>query len=559
MDKSNLHDTEQVLTDLFSKVFELPPEALGRDTQLAELGADSLLLFEVLTPIQKAFGVKLSVRQFFSELQTVAKLAAYIHAHSQISEGPADARPAQGRPFQWMNRSNAPVESAARQQYLDEFIPRYNARTKKSKAHAVEVRNLIADSRSGIGFKPSIKELLYPLVCREFNGATLRDLDGNDYIDMTMGFGSHLFGHLPAFVSSALKEQVEEGFGLGTRHELALEVARLVCEITGMHRVAFVNSGTEAIMNAVRAARAATGRNHIVLFSSSYHGHWDAVLATADRFDAGAKTRPVSVGIPVNMVADVSVFEFGSSEALKFIASHGSKIAAVLIEPVPTRDPGLADPVYLQQLREATSLVGTLLIFDEIVTGFRVHPAGIQGLYGIEADIVTYGKTIGGGMPMGLIAGRGHTLDAIDGGNWNYGDNSFPGVEPTFFGGTFFQHPLAMKTARATLLEIKRGGVAFTQALSQKTAAFTSRLNDLFQSRGIDIEARVFSSFFRLIHKENMDLLYYNLLIRGVYIWEWRCWFLSAAHENSHLDAVFEAFVHSMDELQAQALTAIRK
>lgn len=101
------------------------------------------------------------------------------------------------------------------------------------------------------------------------------------------------------------------------------------------------------------------------------------------------------MGIPVNMVADVSVFEFGSSEALKFIASHGSKIAAVLIEPVPTRDPGLADPVYLQQLREATSLVGTLLIFDEIVTGFRVHPAGIQGLYGIEADIVTYGKTIG--------------------------------------------------------------------------------------------------------------------------------------------------------------------
>ncbi|MCK8400820.1 acyl carrier protein, partial [Erwinia amylovora] len=100
-------DTEQVLTDLFSKVFELPPEALGRDTKLAELGADSLLLFDVLTPIQKAFGVKLSVRQFFSELQTVAKLAAYIHAHSQISEGPADARPAQGRPFQWMNRSNA--------------------------------------------------------------------------------------------------------------------------------------------------------------------------------------------------------------------------------------------------------------------------------------------------------------------------------------------------------------------------------------------------------------------------------------------------------------------
>ncbi|MEN5151246.1 aminotransferase class III-fold pyridoxal phosphate-dependent enzyme [Pseudomonas orientalis] len=553
---SNVQTTEQVLTDLFAKVFELPAESLGRDTPLAELGADSLLLFEVIAPIQKAFGVKLSVRQFFSELQTVAKLASHIDARSEVDIEPVVETSAKTRPFQWMSRSSAPVESAARQQYLDEFIPRYNARTQKSKAHAVEVRCRIADSRSGIGFKPSVKELLYPLVCTGFDGATVRDLDGNDYVDMTMGFGSHLYGHSPEFVNSALKSQIDQGFGLGTRHAEALEVAKLVCEITGMDRVAFVNSGTEAIMNAVRAARAATRRNHIVLFSSSYHGHWDAVLATVDRFEVGAKTKPISVGIPENMVADVSVFEFGSELALEFIATHGSEVAAVLIEPVPTRDPGLADPTYLRRLRDATAKVGTLLIFDEIVTGFRVHPAGIQGLYGIEADIVTYGKTIGGGMPLGVVAGRGQSLDAIDGGNWNFGDESYPGVEPTFFGGTFFQHPLAMATAKATLLQIKRGGVAFTQSLNQKAEAFTSRLNDLFQTRGINIEARVFSSFFRLVHKENMDLLYYNLLMRGVYIWEWRCWFLSAAHEDVHLNKVYEAFVQSLDELQGVALSS---
>ncbi|AZE93132.1 aminotransferase, Class III pyridoxal-phosphate dependent [Pseudomonas orientalis] len=553
---SNVQTTEQVLTDLFAKVFELPAESLGRDTPLAELGADSLLLFEVIAPIQKAFGVKLSVRQFFSELQTVAKLASHIDARSEVDIEPVVETSAKTRPFQWMSRSSAPVESAARQQYLDEFIPRYNARTQKSKAHAVEVRCRIADSRSGIGFKPSVKELLYPLVCTGFDGATVRDLDGNDYVDMTMGFGSHLYGHSPEFVNSALKSQIDQGFGLGTRHAEALEVAKLVCEITGMDRVAFVNSGTEAIMNAVRAARAATRRNHIVLFSSSYHGHWDAVLATVDRFEVGAKTKPISVGIPENMVADVSVFEFGSELALEFIATHGSEVAAVLIEPVPTRDPGLADPTYLRRLRDATAKVGTLLIFDEIVTGFRVHPAGIQGLYGIEADIVTYGKTIGGGMPLGVVAGRGQSLDAIDGGNWNFGDESYPGVEPTFFGGTFFQHPLAMATAKATLLQIKRGGVAFTQSLNQKAEAFTSRLNDLFQTRGINIEARVFSSFFRLVHKENMDLLYYNLLMRGVYIWEWRCWFLSAAHEDIHLNKVYEAFVQSLDELQGVALSS---
>lgn len=551
---SNVQSTEQVLTDLFAKVFELPAEFLGRDTPLAELGADSLLLFEVIAPIQKAFGIKLSVRQFFSDLQTVAKLVSHIEASSQINDEPVVEGHSKSRPFQWMSRSSAPIESAARQKYLNEFIPRYNAKTRKSKDHAVEVRSRIADSRSGIGFKPSVKELLYPLVCTGFDGATVRDLDGNDYVDMTMGFGSHLYGHSPAFVSSALKAQIDKGFGLGTRHAEALEVAKLVCEITGMDRVAFVNSGTEAIMNAVRVARAATRRNHIVLFSSSYHGHWDAVLATVDRFEVGAKAKPISVGIPENMVADVSVFEFGSEQALEFIATHGSEVAAVLIEPVPTRDPGLADPTYLRRLRGATATVGTLLIFDEIVTGFRAHPAGVQGLYGIEADIVTYGKTIGGGMPLGVVAGRGHTLDAIDGGDWNFGDESFPGVEPTFFGGTFFQHPLAMATAKATLLEIKRGGVAFTQDLSQKAEAFTSRLNDLFQTRGINIEARVFCSFFRLVHKDNMDLLYYNLLMRGVYIWEWRCWFISGAHDDTQLNKVYEAFVQSLDELQGVAL-----
>ncbi|MGF6126917.1 glutamate-1-semialdehyde aminotransferase/acyl carrier protein [Pseudomonas frederiksbergensis] len=550
----NVQTTEQILTDLFAKVFELPAAALGRDTQLAELGADSLLLFEVLAPIQKTFGVKLSVRQFFSELQTVSKLVAYIDERKPKIEEAERATPTSERPFQWMSRSSAPVESAARKQYLEAFIPRYNSRTQKSKAHAVAVRQQIADSRSGIGFKPSVKELLYPLVCTGFNGAEVRDLDGNDYVDMTMGFGSHLFGHSPEFVSRALKEQIDQGFGLGTRHALALEVAQLVCEITGMDRVAFVNSGTEAIMNAVRVARAATRRNHIVLFSSSYHGHWDAVLATVDRFEVGAKAKPISVGIPENMVADVSVFEFGSPEALAFIAAHGDEVAAVLIEPVPTRDPGLANPTYLRQLREATSKVGALLIFDEIVTGFRAHPGGVQGLYGIDADIVTYGKTIGGGMPLGVVAGRRNMLDAIDGGNWNFGDDSFPAVEPTFFGGTFFQHPLAMASAKATLLEVKRRGVDFTSALNEKTQAFTARLNDLFQTRGIDIEARSFTSFFRLAHKDNMDLLYYNLLLRGVYIWEWRCWFLSAAHDDAHLGKVYDAFVQSLDELQGQLL-----
>ncbi|WP_447781865.1 aminotransferase class III-fold pyridoxal phosphate-dependent enzyme [Pseudomonas plecoglossicida] len=543
---------EQELIEVFAEAFGLPARSVDIDATLTEMGADSLQLFEVLAPIQRQFGVKLSVRQFFSELQTIRQLCEYLQAQPGLSvQQVADERP-EGA-FKWMRRGSDPIESDVRRRYLANFIPRYTQRTEMSKAHATAVRQRIADSRSGIGFKCSVKELLYPLVCTEYEGVRVRDLDGNDYIDMTMGFGTHLFGHAPTFVRQALERQLEQGFGLGARNATALQVAELLCEVTGMDRVAFVNSGTEAIMNAVRAARAATGRNQVVMFSSSYHGHWDAVLASADLSRAGVSS-PVSIGIPAGMVADVSVFEFGAQAALDFLARHGQQVAAVLIEPVPTRDPGLADPAYLRALRDASRAVGALLIFDEIVTGFRAHPAGVQGLFGIDADIVTYGKTIGGGMPLGVVAGRGGTLDAIDGGPWQYGDDSFPAVEPTFFGGTFFQHPLAMATAKASLLEVKRRGAAFTEALNLRTQVFAARLNDLFATYQVAIKARSFSSFMRLVHRENMDLLYYNLLLRGVYIWEWRCWFLSAAHQDRHLDQVHQAFVDSLAELRGQGL-----
>ncbi|MBJ9975371.1 aminotransferase class III-fold pyridoxal phosphate-dependent enzyme [Pseudomonas sp. S75] len=533
---------EQELVEVFAQAFGLPADELDMDAPLTEIGADSLQLFEVLAPIQHQFGVKLSVKQFFAELQTIRQL----HDHLQ-AQAPGQA----AKGFNWMRRSADPVESQARQRYLDELVPRYVQRTGQSKLHAEQVRQRIADSRSGIGFKGSTKEMLYPLVCTEFRDARVRDLDGNEYVDMTMGFGTHLFGHSPAFINQALHDQLEQTYGLGTRNATALEVAQLICEITGMERVAFVNSGTEAIMNAVRAARAATQRNHVVLFSSSYHGHWDAVLASAGPSGISA---PVSVGIPEGMVADVSVFEFASQAALDFIARQGERIAAVLIEPVPTRDPGLADPHYLRALREACTASGALLVFDEIVTGFRAHPAGVQGLYGIEADIVTYGKTIGGGLPLGVVAGRANTLDAIDGGLWRYGDASFPAVEPTFFGGTFFQHPLAMATARASLQQVRLLGTAFTERLTERMQAFAGRLNRLFADYGVAIEARSFASFMRLVHRENMDLLYYNLLLRNVYIWEWRCWFISAAHEDRDLDQVYQAFVDSLKELRAHAM-----
>ncbi len=588
---------ERELIVLFAATFGLAEDELDINTPLVELGADSLLLLNVADVLQHRYGIRLTVRQFFSDITTVRHVADYI---SQA--GPADAfavggaavtpgavdsmlaapmglhavpdsAPAAGTamssppddnqrvndgnmPFGWLARSLPPHETTARRDYLQQFIPRYTGKTARSKQHAAEVRRAIADSRSGIGFKPSIKEMLYPLVCDTFSGAEVRDIDGNSYVDMTMGFGAHLFGHQPDFIVGALQECLTRSFGLGTRNETALAVAGLITELTGMDRVAFVNSGTEAVMNAVRVARAFTRRDHVVIFTTSYHGHWDGVLATAGEYPCTYGARPLSVGIPARMAADVSVLAFGSEAALEFIEQHGASIAAVMVEPVPTRDPALALPDYLRQLRVLTERRGILLIFDEIVTGFRAHPGGIQGLYGIEADIVTYGKTIGGGMPLGVIAGRGNTLDAIDGGGWSFGDGSYPATEATFFGGTYFQHPLSMATAQATLTAVKQQGISLSQALTQKTDGLVARLNQLFRERRLPIAARSFSSFFRLVHRENFDLLYYNLLLRGIYIWEWRCWFLSAAHDETHLDRVVNAFRDSLDDLAAYQLLA---
>jgi glutamate-1-semialdehyde aminotransferase/acyl carrier protein len=603
---------ERELVKLFAAAFGLAENEMNIATPLVEMGADSLLLFDVADALRRRYGVRLTVRQFFADIPTIGKVAEYLSRsgaesrrdtpeepvgmnagtdaepapesgacsihHAALSpdvtkhsadEGilPAGERADASRrlssaptpvavpvPFRWLSRSALPDETTARHDYLARFIPRYAGKTSRSKQHAADVRRIIADSRSGIGFKPSVKELLYPLVCDTFSGAEVGDIDGNGYVDMTMGFGSHLFGHQPDFIIGALQERLAHSFGLGTRSEAALTVAGLITELTGMDRVAFVNSGTEAVMNAVRAARAYTRRDHVVIFATSYHGHWDAVLATPGDFPGAYGARALSVGIPHNMVADVSVLAFGSEAALEFIEKHRHRIAAVMVEPVPTRDPRLALPDYLRQLRTLTANHGIMLIFDEIVTGFRVHPAGIQGLYGIKADIVTYGKTIGGGMPLGVIAGRGNTLDAIDGGGWSFGDHSYPATEATFFGGTYFQHPLSMAAAQATLTEIKGQGVALSQALAKKTDGLVARLNQLFHERRVPITACSFSSFFRLIHRENFDLLYYNLLLRGVYIWEWRCWFLSVAHEQIHLDRVVKAFSDSLDELAEHRL-----
>ncbi|MDR6323396.1 aminotransferase class III-fold pyridoxal phosphate-dependent enzyme [Actinoplanes couchii] len=450
-------------------------------------------------------------------------------------------------------------DSEQRNRYLKTLADRLGTRMAGSKDFAQRYRPMVADSRSTIGFRPATKEMLYPVVADRGRGAKLWDIDGNEYVDLTLGYGVHLLGHNPPVIESALRERLDIGFSLGPRCRLVEDVAAGILELTGMERVAFLNSGTEAVMTAVRLARAATGRDKIVVFSTAYHGHFDAVLAVPSYENGVFGTRPLAPGISPGAVQDVYVLEFGSDEALAFIDRHGSELAAVMTEPVTLRTPGVQNPEFLRKLRELTRAHGAKLIFDEMVTGFRCHPAGVQGLYGIEADLATYGKIVGGGMPLGVIAGRGGVMDSIDGGVWNFGDDSGPTLESTFFAGTFNQHPLTMAAAKAVVDHLRAEGPALQRDLDRKTEIFVDQLNADFRELDVPIEVRRFSSLFRFEHEANMDPLYYNLLDRGVFVWELRNFFLSTAHEQADLDHIRNAVRESVAELRANGMLADRR
>lgn len=301
-------------------------------------------------------------------------------------------------------------------------------------------RPVLADQKASVGFNFPMKEMCYPIVGKRSLGSKIWDIDGNEYMDVMMGFGVNLFGHNPPFIKTALQEQLEQGIQLGPQSEFAGEVAKSICELTQMERVAFSNTGTEAVMTAIRLARTATGRNKIVLFSGSYHGHFDGTLVKAQTVDGNLHAEPIAPGIIPNFVADVLVLDYGNPQSLEVIESHKHELAAVVVEPVQSHRPNLQPKEFLQQLRQLTEASGITLIFDEMITGFRIHLGGAQAWFGIEADIATYGKIVGGGMPIGIIAGKAFYMDAINGGMWNYGDASSPQAKTTFFAGTFCKH-----------------------------------------------------------------------------------------------------------------------
>lgn len=474
------------------------------------------------------------------------------------------------------------INDDLRQKHLQALSDRYTKRTKTSKQMTQAYRSVLADPRVPEWFDDSVKEMCYLIAAQKAQGSKVWDVDGNEYIDIIMGFGSNLLGHNPPFVKEAIQEQLEKGFPLGPQSEYVGEVAELISELTGMERVAFSNTGTEAVMTAIRLARSHTKRKKIAVFTNSYHGHADGVLVESlglklpnalEKLGGNILTSrinslafPASRGIPYSVTKNALMLEYGNPESLKIIKANRGKIAAVLVEPVQTGNPALQPREFLHQLRQLTQKSGITLIFDEMVTGFRLHQGGAQAWFGIEADIATYGKVVGGGMPIGIIAGKKAYLDRIDGGMWSYGDDSSPQVEETFFAGTHCKHPLAIAASRAVLKYLKECGPGLQEQLNQKTAQFVEKLNTFFTANKLPIQMANFGSFFGPVFTEDssstsslmgLELLRYHLFDRGILLRGEGGGFLSTAHTDEDINSILQAMKDSITELQSNGFFQI--
>lgn len=436
------------------------------------------------------------------------------------------------------------------------IIAAFNRKTEKSKAASAENRRVLSDkSAIGVPFSLMAKEALYPIVVERAEGVTLHDIDGNRYIDVLMGMGINLFGHNPPFIREAIEAQLAKGFAVGPQSDLAGETAALFCALTGKDRVTFTNTGTEAVMTALRLARAATGRRKIAMFIGSYHGHSDQVLNRPAGPD-DERAVPAFPGISQATADDVLLLAYDDPRSLEVLEQQGETLAAVLVEPVQSRNIDVQPRAFLHALRMVTEKTGTVLIFDEMISGFRVAPGGAQQHFGVEADLATYGKIAGGGLPLALIAGSNRLMNHIDGGFWSFGDDSTPAVQPTFFAGTYCRHPLALAAANAAARTMVQQGRSLQDGLNTRTGALVDRLNASLAAVQLPVIFTHFGSFFSIAVNRSrvpplaLGLLSLELLTAGIHLRGGdKGGFLSTAHSDADVAAIHDAFLNGLQSL----------
>ncbi len=390
-----------------------------------------------------------------------------------------------------------------------------------------------------------------PIFVERGAGAYFWDADGNRYIDYVLSWGPLIAGHAHPAVIEALGKQAALGTSFGAPTELETELAELVIEmIPSVEQVRFVNSGTEATMSALRLARAYTGRSKIIKFTGCYHGHADMLLVKAG---SGVATLglPDSPGVPAQTTSSTLTAEYNNlDEASALFAEHGADIAAVIIEPV-AGNMGFVppEPGYLEGLRSLTREHGALLIFDEVMTGFRIAPGGAQSHFNIDPDLTCLGKVIGGGLPVGAYAGKREIMQTV------------APAGPMYQAGTLSGNPLAMVAGLETLRQIKREG-AFAQ-IAARVAALTAGLGALGENLGVPLQVSGIGSMFgcyflreagqritsyaearEFANPQRYATFFWAMADRGVYL------------APSQFEAAFVSLTHSEDDIAATLAAA---
>ncbi len=449
--------------------------------------------------------------------------------------------------------------SEKQRQGLQDFMRRYEAMTPKSKAMAQRHRQFYADPRSVTGFSKLWKEVCYQIAHEKSKGSHIWDVDGNEYIDYVMSYGVALFGHMPDFVEKAAQAAIQRGNSIDLLPPEATEIARMICEMTGFDRVTLANTGTEAVLGAVRAARTATGREKIAVFDTDYHGMIDEFMVRGVHFKDETKSLPSSPGVPKYNVENVLVLDYDDPNVLQKLERYTNELAAVLIEPVQAQNPHWQHVDLIRQIRQLTENHGVALIFDEIINGFRLDQRGAQAWYGVDADLCAYGKSISGGFPLAAVAGKAKYMNSFDGGYWGYGDDSSPEGVIAYFASTFIKNPISVAAAHAALSEIQQLGPGLQQDLNEKTARFAKRISEIFLRKKAPLMIQSASSFFMIKNADASPLtrmFNYVLRTKGVNIRERPC-FISTAHTEADFKRTYKGFEEAIDEMMALGLMEI--
>ncbi len=397
-----------------------------------------------------------------------------------------------------------------------------------------------------------------PVFMQRGEGAYLHDVEGRSYIDYVGAWGPMVVGHAHPAVLERIKSTVDQGICFGTPHPLETEMAEKLCQrVPSLEKVRLVNSGTEAAMSVIRLARGVTARDRIIKFAGCYHGHADALLVQAG---SGALTHgvPSSPGVPAGTVEHTEIAQYNDAEEVRTIfADCGDQIAAVIVEPIAgNMGCVLPEPGFLETLRDCCDRYGSLLIFDEVMTGFRVGPGGAQQRLDIRTDLTVLGKVIGGGLPVGAFGGRAELMDQL------------APLGPVYQAGTLSGNPVTMAAGLATLELTEQEG--FYEALGDCAAHLVQGLREQASTCGIPFEAveatGMFGIFFtsggpvrcyadvQSCQAENYRRFFHHMLKQGIYLApsSYEAGFLSSAHTQGDIDRTIEAAGVAFDAMRRE-------